>query len=134
MDDTERGRILLAEDDRVNRILTMTILEKAGYRMDAVENGLLAVQALHSRSYDLVLMDLNMPEMNGFQAAREIRRLPPPQGQVPIIALTAYDRPEDSDDYRAAGMNGYVIKPLSRSHLLSVLDRWLSTGAAENEP
>lgn len=129
--DGGRKYILLAEDDRVNRMLALTILERAGYRVDTVENGLQAIQALRSRSYDLVLMDLIMPEMNGFQTAREIRRLSSPRGRVPIIALTAYDQPQDLDDYRAAAINDYVIKPLNRNYLLSVLNRWLSMGACE---
>ena len=131
MDGAEGKHILLAEDDRVSRMLALRILEKAGYRVDTVANGVQAVEALRRRFYDLVLMDLIMPEMNGFHAAREIRSMPPPWGRVPIIALTAYDQPEDSGDYQAAAINGYIMKPFTTSGLLSILNRWLSTRGVE---
>lgn len=126
-----KGRLLLVEDNRINQAVAVAMLEKAGYQVDAVGNGLEAIQALSKLPYDLVLMDLSMPEMDGFEATVEIRRLPGPQGRVPIIAMTANVLPEDRARCLAIGMNDFITKPVDRPKLLEIIGRWLSEVSRE---
>ena len=120
-------RILLAEDNITNQQVAVGILKKLGLRADAVANGLEAVKALETLPYDLVLMDVQMPEMNGLEATRHIRN---PQSavrnhQIPIIAMTAGAMQGDREKCLEAGMNDYVSKPISPQTLAEALDRWL---------
>ena len=92
-------RILLAEDDEVMNMVAKTMLEKAGHHIDSAANGKEAVRAAGKRSYDAVLMDVSMPELDGLEAAVNIRSLPGEKGKVPIIALTAHAEPERSRTY-----------------------------------
>jgi len=120
-------RILLAEDNITNQQVAVGILKKLGLRADAVANGLEAVKALETLPYDLVLMDVQMPEMDGFEATGKIRD---PQSavlnhQIPIIAMTANVMQGDRERCLAAGMNDYVSKPISPSALAEALDKWL---------
>jgi len=108
-----RARVLIAEDSPANQLVAATWLRKDGHHVDVVGNGREAVDAVASRPYDLVFMDLMMPQMDGLAATREIRRLPPPAGQVPIIALTANVMAGDRERFRAAGMNGVLAKPVT---------------------
>jgi PAS domain S-box-containing protein len=119
--------ILLAEDNIINQQVALGILEKLGLHAHAVSNGLQAVQALESFCYDLVLMDVQMPEMDGLEATRHIRS---PQSQVcshdvPIIAMTALAMAGDRELCLAAGMNGYVTKPVNPVTLADELKKWL---------
>jgi len=108
-------RLLLAEDDDTNRLIATSVLAKLGYRVEIARDGREAVAAAETGAYDLVLMDVMMPEMDGLQAARAIRALAPPACAVPILALTA------NNEYAAAcaeaGMNGFVAKPFSPAGL-----------------
>jgi PAS domain S-box-containing protein len=120
-------RILLAEDNITNQQVAVGILKKLGLRADAVANGAEAVKALETLPYDLVLMDVQMPEMNGLEATRQIRN---PQSavrnhQIPIIAMTAGAMQGDREKCLEAGMNDYVSKPISPRALIDALDRWL---------
>ncbi|MEN9231397.1 MAG: PAS domain S-box protein [Thermostichus sp. DG02_5_bins_236] len=114
-------RILVAEDNPVNQKVTRLMLERLGYRPDIVANGLEAVQALQLRPYDLVLMDMQMPQLDGLSATRRIRAELPPERQPRIVALTANVLPESYAEAAAAGVNDYLTKPLERSALLRVL-------------
>jgi PAS domain S-box-containing protein len=119
-------RILLAEDNPVNRQVALRTLEKMGYRADAAVNGTEAVEALGRRRYDVVLMDVQMPEMDGMEATRMVRD---PGSNVldhavPIVALTAHARPEDRAACLAAGMDDYLSKPIRPEQLADVLARW----------
>jgi len=121
------GRILVAEDNITNQQVALGILAKLGMRADAVANGVEALQALRSIPYDLVLMDVQMPEMDGFEATRHIRR---PQSAVldptiPIIAMTAHAMQGYREKCLAAGMNDYVPKPVSAKVLAEALANWL---------
>jgi len=121
------GRILLAEDNITNQQVALGILKKLGLRADAVANGAEAVKALETLPYDLVLMDVQMPEMNGLEATRQIRN---PQSavrnhQIPIIAMTANAMQGDREKCLEAGMNDYVPKPISPQILAEALDKWL---------
>jgi PAS domain S-box-containing protein len=115
-------RILLAEDNKSNRKVTLQMLMKLGYRADAVANGAEAVEALKRQQYDLILMDVKMPVMNGIEAAREIRRHWPDNGPK-IIALTAYALAGDRERCLEAGMDGYLSKPVQLNDMADVLAR-----------
>ncbi len=116
--------ILLAEDNAVNQKVALRFLERLGYRADAVANGLEAVNTLEHRCYDLVLMDLQMPEMDGFEATRQIRTRIPSDRQPKIVALTANAMQGDRDACLAAGMDGYISKPV-KMHEISEMIRKL---------
>ena len=120
-------RILLAEDNIVNQQVAQGILKKMGLRADTVANGLEALQALASLPYDLVLMDVQMPELGGLEATRHIRdsQSPLPNPHLPIIAMTANAMQGDRECCLAAGMNDYVTKPLVPQALADALDKWL---------
>ena len=105
-------RILLAEDNAINQMLVTAMLRKSGHVVEAVENGRLAVEAVATRDFDVVLMDMQMPEMDGEEATRTIRTLPSLRGRIPIIALTADVMPEHTTRYREAGVDGVVPKPI----------------------
>ncbi|HTQ15500.1 MAG TPA: response regulator [Rhizomicrobium sp.] len=120
-------RILLAEDNKVNQQFAMVLLTKAGHAVDVAENGHQAVDGVRHRDYDVVLMDIQMPELDGVEATRQIRALPRPKSDVPIIAMTAHAMAGAREEYLAAGMNDYVSKPVQPRLLLEKLDD-ISTG------
>jgi len=126
---TACGRILLAEDNEINARLALRILTKAGHTVVVVNDGRQAVKAFRQGRWDLVLMDVQMPVMDGFQAAREIRSLPESE-HVPIIALTANAMAGDREACLLAGMNDYLSKPLSGSQVLLRIAYWLRWRAA----
>ena len=105
-------RILLAEDNPVNQKLALRLLEKMGYSADVAENGIEALHAMEHKDYDVVLMDVQMPEMDGWQATREIRQRWPRERQPRIIAVTANALSGDAERCLAAGMDEYVSKPI----------------------
>jgi CheY-like chemotaxis protein/HPt (histidine-containing phosphotransfer) domain-containing protein len=121
-----RLRILLAEDNVVNQRVALKTLEKLGYRADVVVDGLKALEALQTRSYDLVLMDVQMPAMDGLEATRRVRA--PGSGvvnpRVPIVALTAHAMTGDRQTCLDAGMDDYLSKPIKPADLAEVLARW----------
>jgi CheY-like chemotaxis protein len=114
-------RILLAEDNKINQMFAESVLTNAGHLVDIVENGLLAVDAVRRSDYDLVLMDIQMPELDGVQATKQIRALPPPKCNLRIIAMTAHAMSGDRETYLAAGMDDYVSKPIEVPILLAKL-------------
>ncbi len=121
-----RVRLLLAEDNPVNRKLALRILEKSGYRTDAVENGKEAFDAVMSQPYDLVLMDVQMPEMDGLTATQQIRSSNSAMKQVPIVAMTAHAMKGDRERCLSAGMDDYIAKPIKPQELLDIIKRQLS--------
>ena len=130
--DSSARHLLLVEDSYVNQMVAVAMLKKAGYVVDTAVNGLEAIAAVQARKYDLVLMDLAMPEMDGFQAAAEIRRMSGAAANVPIIAVTANGLDQDWQRCIAVGMNDYISKPINRVKLLSVLEQWLQGSPAGN--
>ena len=135
-DNKRRIRVLVAEDNAVNQKVAVRILEKLGYRADAVADGEEAVKALKSIPYDLVLMDVQMPRMNGFVATRVIRD---PESNVlrhdiPIIAMTAHALKGDRDLCLEAGMDDYVSKPVNAQVLMDVLEKHLGRDGPARVP
>jgi PAS domain S-box-containing protein len=118
-------RILVAEDVEMNRLLVVTLLKQAKHSVVAVEDGAAAVAAMRRQVFDLVLMDVNMPVMDGLIATKIIRDMALPTSRTPIIALTANTFPEDVARCRAVGMNGYVAKPIDRAVLFQEMSRCL---------
>jgi two-component system, sensor histidine kinase and response regulator len=129
-----RTRILVAEDNIVNQKLALRILEKLGFRADAVANGSQAVQAVETIPYDLVFMDVQMPEMDGLAATGVIREREKITGKrLPIIALTAHALSGDRERFLAAGLDDYVAKPLKLDALVSAIDRQLGKKYASRD-
>jgi CheY-like chemotaxis protein/HPt (histidine-containing phosphotransfer) domain-containing protein len=120
-------RVLLVEDNPTNQLVTLSILSKHGFQTDVVSNGLEAVTTLERSPYDLVLMDVQMPEMDGLEATRRIREAESSSTDrdVPIIAMTAHAMKGDRERCLAAGMNEYLAKPFSPQSLLEVIERLL---------
>lgn len=116
-------RILLAEDNQVNQLVAKTILEKGGHTIDIANNGIEALMMANKTNYDVILMDVQMPEMGGIEATQKIRCLPGPAGQIPIIAMTANAMKGDRETYLDSGMDDYVSKPIDPSMLSAALGR-----------
>ena len=114
-------RILLAEDSQANQLVAINVLENAGYKVDAVANGIEAIKAIQSLPYDVILMDLQMPEMDGFEATEHIRKLPSSIGSVPIFAMTANVLGEVKIKCKTVGMNGFIAKPINKHELFARL-------------
>ena len=114
-------RILLAEDNKINQKFAMALLAKGGHQVWIAENGHQAVDALRRNDFDVILMDIQMPELDGIQATKQIRAMPGPKSDIPIIALTAHALAGAREEYLAAGLNDYVSKPVDQTVLLSKL-------------
>ncbi|MDH3993833.1 MAG: response regulator, partial [Gammaproteobacteria bacterium] len=119
------GRILVAEDNPANQMIAQSMLSRLGLSSDVVANGLEAVEALRNRPYDLVLMDIGMPEMDGIEATSSIRALQGPAARTPIIALTAHVMSGEREDVLSQGLDDYLAKPVNRTELSLCLARWL---------
>jgi signal transduction histidine kinase/DNA-binding response OmpR family regulator len=119
--DKPRLRVLLAEDNRINQQFAQALLEKAGHSVVIADNGVKAVDAVQRGDYDVVLMDIQMPEMDGVEATRQIRKLPVPKASIPIIAMTANAMTGAREKYLKAGMDDYISKPIQPTNLLSKL-------------
>ena len=122
---TARGRVLVAEDNPVNQLVAAEMLKRMGCRVDLVGNGREAVAAVRSLPYDLVFLDCDMPEMDGFDAVRAIRAGEPPGQRVPVIAMTASALKGDRERCIEAGMDDYLPKPVRLGDLRAAVERWL---------
>ena len=118
--------ILLGEDSRVNQLVAIAMLRKMGHQVEAVENGLEALHKLKENDYDLVFMDCQMPEVDGYQATRSLRS--PGSGvrntRIPVIAMTANAMVGDREKCLAAGMDDYIAKPIRVEEVISALNKW----------
>jgi signal transduction histidine kinase/CheY-like chemotaxis protein/HPt (histidine-containing phosphotransfer) domain-containing protein len=131
-DEKRRGvRILLAEDNPVNQKVAEAILHKAGYPVTIVENGVDAVEALRSSSYNLVLMDVQMPEVDGIEATRKVREMEGNEQHTPIVAMTAHVMREDKERCLDSGMDDYIAKPIRPSELLDMVEKWIQENPSE---
>jgi CheY-like chemotaxis protein len=115
--------ILVAEDNNVNQFVIRALLTHFGHHVDVVGDGAEAVTAVQRVPYDLVLMDIHMPEMDGVEATRLIRGLPGEVSDLPIVALTANAMKGDREQYLEAGMTDYLSKPVDKDALLEVLTK-----------
>ena len=114
----EPARILLVEDTPTNALVAKAILSKAGHEVSHVTNGEQAVKAAGACKFDIILMDISMPGMDGLEATRLIRKLPTSGAAVPIVAMTAHSLSGDRERFIAAGMNDYVTKPIRKASML----------------
>jgi PAS domain S-box-containing protein len=127
-------RILLAEDNAINQRLATVMLQRAGYAVQAVDDGREAIEALEEDHFDLVLMDVQMPEMDGFQATKAIRERPEWQ-DLPVIAMTAHAMKGDREKCLEAEMDDYISKPIQRDELFRALEKWTGgRGSRPSEP
>ena len=153
-DDQKRKRILLVEDYPTNQQVALAHLKAAGYRVDLAKNGRQAVEAVQESPYDLVLMDIQMPEMDGYTATEKIRtweeirhqkerhddsavehqRQPREWRRLPIIAMTAHAMAGHSEKCLASGMDDFLSKPLKRDHLLATVGKWIENGVVGSQP
>ena len=114
-------RVLLAEDNKINQQFAVHLLAKAGHVVVVANNGHEAVDALRAGDFDVILMDIQMPELDGVEATKQIRKLPSPKARTPIIAMTAHAMAGAKEEYISAGMDDYISKPVSPSLLLQKL-------------
>ena len=123
-------RILLVEDNLVNQKVAQALLKKAGYGVTVAENGLDALDLLSLQPFDICLMDIQMPVMDGLTATAEIRRREGSGNRMPIIAMTANAMIGDRERFLGAGMDDYVSKPLDPANLYRVIERWAAVPVA----
>ena len=124
------ARILLVEDNEINQDIARAVLQGSGYEVDTVGDGAAAVKAAHSKPYDVILMDIQMPVMDGMTATQRIRGSNHAARNVPIIAMTANVLPKQIEAFRAAGMDDHVGKPFKRDDLLAAVARWVERSAS----
>jgi CheY-like chemotaxis protein len=125
-DEYAKGKILLAEDNEINRMLVVTMLGNWGHKVSVAENGLQACEMLQNEDFDLILMDVHMPEMDGYAATQKIREeFLVPKRDIPIIAMTASALKSELERCIAAGMNDYIPKPFEKKVLREKIDYFL---------
>lgn len=117
-------KVLVAEDNQINQMVTTKMLEKLGCKSEIAVNGKVAIEMLKNGSYDILFMDCQMPEMDGFEATGEIRKLPAPKGKIPIIALTANALRGDREKCLEAGMDDYLAKPVKQEEIGKILGKY----------
>ena len=131
---TAGGNILLVEDSPTNQMVACALLEKLGCQVTVAESGAQAIAAVQHQMFDLVLMDISMPGMDGMEATQRIRQLGADYVQLPIVAMTAHALAQDRASCLAAGMNDYLSKPLQRERLQEVVSRWLASAPLAVHP
>jgi CheY-like chemotaxis protein len=117
-------RVLVVEDDKVNQLVVLGMLRQMAHSADCVADGVEALEALNRQSYDIVLMDVRMPNMDGIEATQRIRRLAAPLALIPIIALTANATTEERLRCADAGMSDFISKPFRRAELETAMEKW----------
>ncbi len=127
-------RLLIAEDNPINQKVVKSQIEHLGYDADIVSNGLEVIEALKKRRYSLILMDCQMPEMNGYETAAEIRRNEPEEKHIPIIAITANTLADEKEKCLAAGMDDYLAKPFKQEEISQTIEHWLKISKTHQIP
>lgn len=127
-------RVLVAEDNSANQMVISVILKRLGFEIDLVENGIEAIAAVKQQNYDVILMDVSMPEMDGLEATRQIRALSDNKASTKIIALTAYAQEEDRLRVMDAGMDSFLSKPVFRDELIEEISKVLDNYADDQQP
>lgn len=132
----KKYKILLAEDNLINQKVAVRTLNSVGYDVDAVMNGEQAIRALSQKNYDLILMDVQMPEIDGYAATKIIREMEAPKNAVPVIAITAHAMIGDREKCLEAGMNDYLAKPVLAKDIIRIIDKHLNidNSAKTGEP
>ena len=134
-EERNRARILLAEDNAVNQMLAVRLLEKRGYKVSVTGNGREALEKLEKESFDVVLMDIQMPEMDGFEATAAIREKEKLTGaHIPIVAMTANALKGDEQKCLQAGMDGYISKPIQTKELIATIERLVASADVSGVP
>jgi len=131
---SHKARILVAEDSSVNAMVVRNILENQGFKVEVAANGLEAVEAVHTLPFDAVLMDVAMPEMDGFEATAVIRGMSGSQARIPIIAMTAHALKGYREKVMERGMDDYLTKPLNKKLLVDTLLQWTNSSRKEESP
>lgn len=129
-------RVLLAEDDKINQILAVKILEKEGFDVTVANNGIEAVEAVRENDYDVVLMDVQMPDMDGYTATKKIRQMEAEgvkNQRISIIAMTAHASLHDRETSISAGMDSFLSKPMNREILMGLIQELITSGRENNE-
>jgi CheY-like chemotaxis protein len=123
MSSTQTVNVLVVEDNRINQVITRKAIEKNNYKCSVVDNGYAALEILEKESFDVILMDINMPLINGFETTRKIRL----KGiGTPIVALTAFDKTEITEEALSAGINDIIIKPFDSIKLFEIISILIS--------
>jgi len=128
MPDSHLYRVLVAEDNTINQKVALRMLEKLGCHVDVVANGAEAVRMVERLSYDLIFMDCQMPEMDGYQATASIRRLDGAKARTPIVAMTAHAMQGDREKCLKSGMDDYMAKPVQMVTIQAALEKWAAEG------
>jgi CheY-like chemotaxis protein len=123
----------VVDDNAINRRVARSFLEQYGHTIEEAENGLKALEKLQSTPFDLVLMDIHMPELDGQRAFDQLRRGIGPNASVPVIALTADSMRGDREKYMARGFSGYVSKPIDQRSILSVVEECLAGATTHDD-
>ena len=123
---------MVAEDNLINQKVIQSLLTPLNCKLHIVSNGLEAYMAIQQKEFDVVLMDVQMPQMDGPTATKKIRQLPQPISKIPIIALTANAMKGDREFYIASGMDDYVSKPIDQRALIGAISRWVSASSIDS--
>ncbi len=129
-----RGRVLLAEDNDINQQVALAMLQQLRYNVDTAADGEAAIELAREHQYDAILMDCQMPVMDGYTATAELRRLEGEQRHTPVIALTASARAQDRERCLAAGMDDYLAKPIRHEQMSAIMKRWVSSSESPPDP
>lgn len=133
MNKNKETLLLLVEDGKANQVVIMSMLENAGYKVELAEDGLQAIESVKRKFYDLILMDISMPYMDGIEAASLIRGMAGEIAKIPIIAITAYTTVIDRQRCFESGMNDYLTKPINKKTLIKTVKKWLADKELQDE-
>jgi CheY-like chemotaxis protein len=129
---SDKKRVLIAEDSSVIQNLTKKVLQFQNYEIESVKDGQKVIDKLENESFDIILMDINMPKMDGMECSKQIRQLSDPQkAQTPIIAISGNANNYSEEDFKSAGINEYIPKPIDFDALVETVNRYTATADAD---